>query len=257
MTPQLVRDTNLIGWSAPIPVFGDVSKSVVATLGLNPSNLEYVDRTGLELDGERRRFHSLTSLGIRKWSEARESHLQQVSSSCRNYFLNRPYLGWFGRLNEVIKGTESSYFSGGIGACHLDLVPYATSCKWSALSSAQRELLLINSGDTIGLLLRNSPVQLLVLNGASVVKAFQEVAEVTLGSKQMPSWSLPRAKKSVDGYSFKGIVRRVGGIELKRDLYVLGFNHNLQSSFGVTREVMSSIQRWVTVESRSYRLETK
>ena len=52
----------VIRWGSPVPSFGDLTKSDVATLGLNPSNKEFVDNSGNELSGSERRFHTLKSL---------------------------------------------------------------------------------------------------------------------------------------------------------------------------------------------------
>jgi hypothetical protein len=35
------------------------------------------------------------------------------------------------------------------------------------------------------------------------------------------------------------------GIDLERELLVLGFNHNIQSSFGMTTEVTTAIRHWI------------
>ena len=44
-----IAETGIIPWAAPIPVFGDLCTSRVATVGLNPSNREFVDEDGIEL----------------------------------------------------------------------------------------------------------------------------------------------------------------------------------------------------------------
>jgi len=62
----------------------------------------------------------------------------------------------------------------------------------------------------------------------------------------MPSWSLPRTGgASVAGLSYSAVVDNVGGLRLDRKLLVLGYNHNLQSSFGVTTDVVRAIGEWV------------
>ena len=55
---------NVIPWSSPVISFGDLSRARVATLGLNPSNREFVDDAGIELDGPSRRFPTLRSLKL-------------------------------------------------------------------------------------------------------------------------------------------------------------------------------------------------
>src|SRR5260370_9718744 len=79
-------DANVIPWSCPVPTFGDLSSARVATLGLNPSNREFVDQAGKELVGPSRRFHTLGSLGLACWSDAKPQHTKLVGESCRSYF---------------------------------------------------------------------------------------------------------------------------------------------------------------------------
>jgi hypothetical protein len=238
---------NVIPWSCPVPAFGDPSSSMVATLGLNPSNREFVDGAGNELDGAERRFHTLRSLELSHWSEATARHLELIVDSCRAYFSRNPYDGWFRKLDYLISGTKASYYDNATGACHLDLIPYATSCKWTELTQKQRSLLVGEAGDTLGLLLRDSEIRLLVLNGNSVAEHFQTMAGLRLEKRTMPQWALPRRQQAdVTGIAYKGIVREVSGISLGRELLVLGFNHNIQSSFGVTTQVRDAIRRWIT-----------
>ena len=245
LTERFIKETKIIRWGAPVPAFGDLSRSMVASLGLNPSNLEFVDMHGRELEGECRRFHTLRSLGIEHWSEAHEGHYQQIIESCRTYFANNPYDRWFRKLDEIVSGTTASYYGGTPMACHMDLIPFATSCKWTDLTHSQRVSLLAVSGDTLGLLLRDSPVRVLILNGSSVIRHFESIAGVVLERRLMPSWALPRKSGPVAGFAYSGSATSVFGIKLGRELMVLGFNHNIQSSFGVTTEVKLSIRRWI------------
>jgi hypothetical protein len=218
----------------------------VATLGLNPSNKEFVDDDGKELDGPFRRFHTLTSLGLSTWSDAQSRHLSLIGESCRRYFATNPYDTWFKRLDKVIAGLDVSYYSTLFCACHLDLVPYATAEKWTDLTRQQRLKLLVSAGDTLGILLRESPVEVLILNGNSVVEHFQKVASIQLQRTIMPDWTLRRdAGHGVAGIGYSGIVRVVGGTRLRREVQVLGFNHNIQSSFGVTTQVTEAIRHWI------------
>jgi len=51
----------------------------------------------------------------------------------------------------------------------------------------------------------------------------------------------------VAGVAYRGSINNISGIELGRSIEVLGFNHNIQSSFGVTTQVRKSIQEWITL----------
>jgi hypothetical protein len=246
-----ISGANVIRWGCPVPSFGDLSNSQVATLGLNPSNREFVDELGKELQGASRRFHTLGSLGLKSWSEIDARHLQMILESCRTYFLGNPYDRWFRRLDQVVSGTGASFYNASFGACHLDLIPYATAHKWTELTRQQRSLLLAVAGDTLGLLLRDSPVGMLILNGISVVQQFQDIAGVCLERQEMPTWSLPRlVKPDVMGIAYRGTVDTLSGIVLGHKILVLGFNHNLQSSFGVTTEVVHAIRNWIAQVSK-------
>lgn len=245
-----LQRSRVIPWSAPVPAFGDPMCSSVATLGLNPSNREFVDVAGRELDGAERRFHTLRSLGISRWSDANARHARKIADSCRHYFSGRPYDTWFKKLDFVISGTRSSYYDPTRTACHLDLIPYATACKWTELRSEERASLLQHSGDTLALLLRESAVRVLILNGASVVSNFESLASVQLASEPVASWTLPRRGHGVVGVGYSGIVRKIGSVTLGRELLVLGFNHNIQSSFGVTRAVVEAIRSWIALRAK-------
>jgi hypothetical protein len=239
--------THVVRWGCPVPSFGDLPNSRVATLGLNPSNREFMNISGGELRGAERRFHTLGSLGLRSWADVDARHLRMIVDSCRTYFLRNPYDRWFRRLDHVISGTKASYYGAAFGACHLDLIPYATTRKWTELTRLQRSSLLAVAADTLGLLLRDSPVRVLLLNGRSVVEQFKAIAGIDLKEARMRAWSLPRlAGPDVQGFAYTGVVDTVAGIGLGHDILVLGFNHNLQSSFGVTTQLIEAIRGWVS-----------
>lgn len=245
-----ISKTSIIRWSSPIPSFGDLYSSVVATVGLNPSNKEFVDSDIKELQGVKRRFPTLNSLKISSWSDIDDFHMEQILDSCKNYFTRNPY-EWFKRLDFIISGTGKSYYFPSEGACHLDLIPFATSEKWGNLSVQEKSLLLELSGDTLGILLKASSVKLLILNGGTVVDNFKRISNVTFETKKQKSWSLPRELgNDVAGFSYEGYTSNIGGIDLGREIQVLGYNHNIQSSFGVTSKVLRSIRSWITTKAR-------
>lgn len=242
-----ISGTDVIRWGCPVPSFGDLAISKVATLGLNPSNREFMDESGNELEGDLRRFHTLNSLGLKSWAEVDARHLTMILESCRSYFHGNPYDTWFKRLDQVVNAANASFYDVDCSACHLDLIPYATSRKWTELSPSQRSSLLQVTADTLGLLLRDSPVRILLLNGQSVVSKFQEIAGITLEREEMPRWTLPREQKpEVAGFSYVGTVTTISGIALGHEVLVLGYNHNLQSSFGVTKGVIQAIREWIS-----------
>jgi hypothetical protein len=247
-----LQETDVIPWSSPVLSFGNLSSAKIATIGLNPSNREFVDVDGQELIGTNRRFHTLNSLGITNWSEADEKHMSIILDDCYHYFSRNPYDNWFRKLDYLISGTLMSYYFPSKQACHLDLIPFATARKWTELTFDQKNILLESSADTLGILLRDSSVRLLILNGQTVVDNLQKISNVSFKKSLMPNWTLPRKRgKGVLGYAYRGTVHNLGGIKLKNEIHVLGFNHNIQSSFGVTKDVQDAIRNWITKSAKN------
>ena len=198
-----------------------------------------------------RRFHTLNSFGLASWSGADARHLGLILESCCSYFARNPYDIWFKKLDVVLSGANVSYFDEPSTACHFDLIPFATENKWSNLSKRQQSVLMTVAGDALGLILRDSQVRILVLNGSTVVKGFELISGLRLKSEPMADWSLARkSKPDVLGIAFRGIVDKLAGVHLGRRVMVIGFNHNLQSSFGVSTEVIHAIRRWISQTTR-------
>lgn len=248
-TPELM-ESNIIDWSAPVLSFGDFTKSKVATLGLNPSNREFVDYEGIELQGTKRRFHTLKSLGLSDWSNIKNKHIKLILNSYIEYFNNNPYDRWFKSLDVVIRKLNLSYYSETKTACHLDLVPFATKHKWGELSTTQQKLLLKHTGDSLAEIINNSPIRILILNGMSVVRNFEIISSIKIKKTEMRAWTLyRRVGNNIKGYSYKGELQELFGVKFKRKILVLGYNHNIQSSFGVTNSVKSSIGKWIAKQT--------
>lgn len=236
-------------WTCPVPYFGKLRNSTLATLGINPSNREFVDVAGEELDGDSRRFPTLGSLGLQTWVDASSLDVSAIVSACDGYFVGNPYSRWFDTLDALMRPAGASYYSVDSPAAHLDLVPYATHVKWGALRQDQQRALLQCGRDLVASLLRDSAVELLILNGASVVRQFEEVADLDLTRDHNPAWDLPRrGSAQISGLAYTGSVDHIGGVDLGRSIAVAGFNHNLQSSFGVTKRAGEAIARWIAAQ---------
>ncbi len=248
LTDKELLRAGVIPWSSPVPAFGRATTSYVGTVGLNPSNREFVDECGNELKGARRRFETLASLGIRRWSSATRPHIRRIAAACEHYFSNNPYDGWFRKLDFLISHTRASFYLG--TAAHLDLIPFATASKWGQLSTLQKEILLRAAGDSLATTIRDSSIRLLVLNGASVVSQFRSVMQVGFESRQVQKWTLQsNTRNPVAGFAYTALVQSLGRVALRKAVKILGFNHNIQSSFGVTREVVLGIRTWIGEQS--------
>jgi hypothetical protein len=238
--PRLAGTT--LSWSSPVPFFGDLSRSTVATVGINPSDREFLSTSGQELSGDERRFHTLNSLGLSTWEKASARDIELIVSACLGYFEGNPYDRWFVPLNRIIESTGTSFYEG--TACHLDLVPFATELKWSALSAGQRSQLLLESSWALREILQMSRVQVVVLNGRTVVDAFSRAFGIEWTVERMPALDLHRSNGSrVTGLCYKGRLR----LGSRRDppVLVIGYNHNIQSSFGISKFVSSAIGNWI------------
>lgn len=247
LSGQTLKQLDVIPWGTPVLSFGDIAAARMATIGLNPSEREFVDTTGKELDGPHRRFHTLRSLGLKKWTDVEEHHLTSIIQLYSEYFHRNPYDGWFKKLDHIISGTSNSYYFPSGLACHLDLIPFATFSKWTDLEPQQKTKLLDISIDTLGQLLKNSSIDVIVLNGKTVVDNFERYSDTKFTRRIKDEWILPRkVGGGVLGFAYEGSIRSLGNTDFDRTITVLGYNHNIQSSFGVTKEVQVSIRNWVS-----------
>jgi hypothetical protein len=242
-----LSDLGVIPWSCPVPCFGDLTTATVATVGINPSNREFLDEFGAELDNGARRLPTLKSLGLARWADMEATHLRELISACLGYFRRNPYDRWFTTLEHILQKAGVTFYGDNPSACHLDLVPYATTVKWGLLPPPVRRKLMSTNADALGDLLRESSVETLILNGQSVVSQFQLVNGVRLHATPKPKWALARTGSAdVMGMSYVGGTDQIGSVRLARPLRVVGSNHNLQSSFGVTRAVIDAIASWIS-----------
>jgi hypothetical protein len=240
------KQSEVMSWAAPVPSFGNLARSSIATLGINPSNREFVDEAGNELTQHERRFHTLRSLKLKKWGKAGPKETELILDSCDEYFFRNPYNGWFKKLDAIISTTGFSYYDRFFPACHIDLVPFATELKWGTLPSNQRKALLLDNADLLKKLIQGSSLQYLILNGQSVVSEFEVASGLHLKAETVEGWQLPRSTgQGVPGIGYTGICHSIAGKSLSRPITILGFNHNIQSSFGVTTSVVRNIAKWV------------
>ena len=209
--------------STPVVAFGNPHLSRVATLGLNPSRIEFEVRS-VELDGVARRFETLGSLGVKRLLDAPEAAIECVWRRCSNYFHGNPY-SWFRRLEETLRAVGASYFED--TACHLDLTQWATDPTWSGLGRRIQERLVAEDAAFLREQLRAEPISLLLLNGRSVLTAFQQV----LGG-HLRLIGAPVTDGGTTTKIYKGEIEGV---------MVLGWSTNLQSSFGVTRVLRAKL----------------
>lgn len=94
---------NIITGSTPVVAFGNAQISRVATLGLNPSKLEFLDSNGIELTESKRRLETLKSLKVNDRKNISNWQAKQILDGCNNYFHNNPYSFWFNKLEKILR----------------------------------------------------------------------------------------------------------------------------------------------------------
>jgi hypothetical protein len=133
--PQYVADriraavpdgANVVPGSTPVVAFGDVSRARVATVGLNPSRIEF-EVKGAWLDGDKRRLATYRSLGVNTLEGAADDDVAQVLADCYAYFdaSRNPHWRWFRPLDKLLEKSVGATYEQR-NACHLDLVQWAT-----------------------------------------------------------------------------------------------------------------------------------
>jgi len=161
----IVRD------STPVLFFGN-PYAKVATLGINPSCSEFLDRSGTLLEGERRRLATLPWLGVRNFDEITRELGAKIIGECAGYFERNPY-GWFNALDEILRdGLEVSYFNR--TACHLDLAQWATNPNWGELGDSHRTELLSDGIPFLTKHLQKMNYCLVIVNGISVINQLRD-----------------------------------------------------------------------------------
>ena len=210
--------------STPVVAFGNARTATVATLGLNPSWREFLDRFGNELGENDRRLATHGVLGISDLPNAPASKIEQVLQDCDSYFQRNPYEEWFDKLEQVLQGCKASYYDG--SACHLDLVQWATKLTWSNLSPQEiRNQLISADAEFLRQQLTNESVQLLLVNGRGVIDQLRRRHDARL--------------MEVDGIRNYNTRFFVGTIF--DNVRVIAWSTYLQSSFGVTSEWRTAI----------------
>jgi len=208
---SLSRST--VAGSLPVLFFGDLFTATAATIGINPSFREYLDRSGHELDGASRRFETLTSLGAADRLSLTDEQCQRAVGTMRRYFdLGRPvYDDWFGPIGFVLRGMALRYETGAVA--HLDLVQEATRQTWSDFAKAapeQAAALLRDDEVFFRWQLETFPLRLVVCNGRTALEATRRV----LGAPIERSGQFERVTWSVGSGSAGGRAVRVAGWNL-------------------------------------------
>ena len=221
------HESHVVPGSTPVVSFGDAQSAGVATLGLNPSRIEFLDSNGRELLGSSRRLATHRSLGTSNLPGAEHALVAQVLDDCNSYFDREPYRRWFDQLEIILRACGVSYYNG--SACHLDLVQWATDPTWGRLRPATiRNRLLDADAPFLIEQLSNENIQLLLVNGMGVAHHLRR----TIGTSF-------KELDPIVGFAYRDTRLFIGTI-LDR-VRVIAWSTNLQSSFGVTAALRAEI----------------
>lgn len=189
--------------SLPILFFGDLYSAQIATVGINPSDQEYLDGKGSELEGSARRFETLSSLHASSRSSLTEAQCAQAIATMRGYFRRKPTVyRWFRSLERVLEGMGYFYSKGQVA--HLDLVQEATTPTWSALRGSHRseaDNLLANDLPFLQWQIATFPLRAVICNGMTVFKRVcglldqpVDIANSTQGDMKLVTWYATRGQ---------------------------------------------------------------
>lgn len=205
--------------SLPVLFFGDAFTARIATIGLNPSKSEYLDRHGTILVGQQQRFATVSSLGASSRGELTDAQADQSIDVMRCYFdEGKPVYGsYFRHLANFLRGAGTSYRDR--SAAHLDLVQESTDPVWGNLTASERQGLLEQDLPFLVWQLENLPrLQVVVCAGRTVsdqIRARVCVEPTDAGSMMRLRW-------------WRGTAR-VG----QRDLVIAGWNYPLDRPTGL------------------------
>jgi hypothetical protein len=221
----------VVAGSTPVIAFGDVRRATVATLGINPSHQEFLNRSGALLTGPTRRLATLASLRAEDTTSLNSDQVAALIGDCAVYFRRNPYRSWFDPLNEVVRAaTGASYYDN--SACHLDLVQWATDPIWGLLPVSARRALLNEGVPYLLHLLTENHIRIVFLNGRQVIEQIRSSRFVRLE---------PCGRITVDARVPCSLYS--GELEMVR---FIGWSTNLQSSRGVPRDFPSRLTKWLS-----------
>lgn len=185
----------VIPGSTPVISFGDFTKARVATLGINPSSVEFL--SGKSLIQDKKRLCDYETLGIPFNATLDKKHALKILDGSNHYFQNNPYR-WFDGFDEILSATNSSYFDG--SACHLDLVQSATMPAWRGLTAGERKLMLEQDREFFSWQVSSPNLKVVLLAGGLVKERVEKTFSFKTSVVDVISYMSGSKKTSVKLY---------------------------------------------------------
>ena len=128
----------------PVPAFGNHnSPSVrVATVGLNPSATEFVNKFG-DWKPQTERLPLVTDFGVRERDHVSVANLERAANLRATYF-ERPHHSFFNSLQNLLSAANEDWNYSTGTAVHLDLVACGTWRAWGKMSKRATDELVKN-----------------------------------------------------------------------------------------------------------------
>lgn len=161
ISEPLPTSVKIVEGSIPIVFFGNVEKAEIATLSLNPSNVEF-EHNGV------RRFVDRKQLGVSDNQKLNREQAESVYQSLLLFFKVNPYKAWFNPMNKLFQSKGYEYYNDKI--VHLDISPWATSQKWDSLSREEREIIIDTT--IIENVIEKRGIKKLFINGKTAFNVF-------------------------------------------------------------------------------------
>ncbi len=140
----------------PVVSFGNAHTARIATLGLNPSYIEFED--------------GYVAAGYGDLLHAPDPAIREILQDQYGYFQRKQYR-WFKPLETILNESHASYKDG--SAASLDLVQWATKPVWSKLSVSVKRKLLHEDVPFLRQQLQTENFLILLVNGSGVSKVLQ------------------------------------------------------------------------------------
>lgn len=201
ISEPLPTTVKIVEGSIPIVFFGNVEKAEIATLSLNPSNVEF-EHTGV------RRCVDRKQLRVSDNQKLTNEQAESVYQSLLLFFKVNPYKTWFNPMNKLFQSKGYEYYNDKI--VHLDISPWATSNKWDSLSQKERESIIDTT--IIMNVIEKRGIKKLFINGKTAFTVF--CATLNIGVKEIQETSFNYVTQNGNNRSFIIYVTEIFGCKI-------------------------------------------